>query len=180
MPAAIGDNSRELTPAERRALYFNHYAKIAAQTEICRQANEERKRLRKVAKADGIVLSDVDYGLRCATIEDPDIIVAEQIRRNEIARWFALPVGQQADFDFNRQPLVERAAAEGRAAGYAAKDRTPPHDIASKAGQAWLSAYDEAQAAMRADLAAAMTKKNAGKAKADDGSNDPDHEDEAA
>ncbi|NEI52678.1 hypothetical protein GR217_34230 [Rhizobium leguminosarum] len=183
MHATIGDNSNDLTPAERKALFMHHFQAIMAQTAVCHRENEERKRLRKLAKTDGIILADVDFGLRCATIEDPQVIVEEQQRRHEIGRFFALPMGAQGDFEFDREPLVDRAARLGEAAGYAAKDRDscPYDDPNSEPGRAWLAAWDGAQAQMLADLATAMEKANAKRAKADgtaedDGENDPDDE----
>jgi hypothetical protein len=170
--AAIGDNSKELTPAEDKALYMHHFRAVLAQTEICNRENEERKRLRKLAKADGIVLSDIDFGLRCATIDDPQIIADQLVRHSEIAQFFALPVGTQVELNLDREPAVDRAKREGTAAGFAAKDRASPYGIDSKQGQAWLGAYDAAQKKAADDLAAAMLKKQA--ARADDGDNDPD------
>jgi ribosome modulation factor len=183
MPATIGDNSKhELTLAERKAIYFDHFNKIMRQTAICKAENEVRKTLRKEAKAAGIILSDIDFGMRCATIEDPQVVVDEQARRAEIGRFFALPIGSQVDFEFDREPAVDRAARQGEAAGYAGKDRDAAgYDLNSDQGRAWLAAWDDAQANMLADLAAGMEKANAKKAadaaaKDDDGSNDPDED----
>jgi hypothetical protein len=179
--AAIGDNSKELTPAESKALYMHHFRAVLAQTEICNRENDERKRLRKLAKADGIVLADLDFGLRCATIEDPQIIADELVRQSEIAQFFALPVGSQVELNLDREPAVDRAKREGTAAGFAAKDRASPYGVDSKQGQAWLAAYDAAQKQAADDLAAAMLKRQATRG-ADDGANDPDDDetDEAA
>ena len=170
--ASFGDNSKALTPAEAKALFFHHYNQINVQHEkvLAEQASE--KKLRKVAKADGIVLSDVDFAMRCAKVDDPGIVPAQILRQIEIARWFALPIGQQADFDFNREPATDRAKREGAAAGAAAKDRAPPYAVDSRQGQVWLKEYDAAQAQARADLLAAMEKKRGNGA--DTGENDPD------
>lgn len=183
MPATIGDNSRELTPAESKALYMHHFQAILAQTEKCKAENGERTRLRKLAKADGILLADIDFGLRCAQIEDPQIIVDEQRRRAEIGQFFALPIGAQSELDFGREPLIDRAYREGEAAGFAGKNAdTVPYDENSDAGRAWTDGWKAAQAQMLSDLESAMMKKQAARAaadaSADTGDNDPEEDDE--
>lgn len=52
MHATFGDNSRNLSPAEAKALFFHHFSKIAAQHERLEQERSEEKRLRKLAKAE--------------------------------------------------------------------------------------------------------------------------------
>lgn len=177
-----GHNSGELTPGQAKALFMYHYDKIAGKTAIANAANEERKRVRKEAKAHGIVLADIDYGLRVAAIEDTSIIVQELIRHQEIATFFGLPVGTQVDMDFEREPLIDRLKREGYAAGYANKDRTPPVEIDSRQGQAWVKQYDVGRAAALTDLADAMatieTRDRAatGDGQPDDGADNPDDE----
>lgn len=157
-----GHNSGELTPAESKALYMHHFRSILAQHEVVLSTRAEEKRLRKLAKADGLVLGDIDFGIRCATIDDPGVVVEELIRHSEIATFFALPVNTQTGFDFEREPAIDKAKREGAADGYAGRDRTSaPHAPDSKAGQAKLKAYDAAQAQMRSDLEAALQKTNA-------------------
>lgn len=188
MHATIGDNSKELTPAEQRALYMHHFNQILVQTEKCKAENAIRLKLRKEAKANGIVLADIDFGLRCAQIEDPNIIVDEQKRRAEIGRYFALPIGAQTEFDFDREPAVDRARREGERAGYEAADfDTNPYDEDSAQGRAWADAWKDAQAEMAAALQSAMEKKQADRAKkaadlaaTDTGENDPPDDEEEA
>lgn len=186
MPATIGDNSKDLTPAEQKALFMHHFGEILKQTDVCKAENAKRLALRKQAKADGIVLADIDFGLRCAQIEDPQIIINEQQRRAQIGQYFALPIGAQTEFDFDREPAVDRARREGERAGYeATSPNTNPYDENSAQGRAWAKGWKEAQAEMAANLQSAMEKKQADRAKkaadlaaADDGGNDPE-DDEA-
>ncbi|MDW9804229.1 hypothetical protein GOA91_15080 [Sinorhizobium meliloti] len=187
MRATIGDNSKDLTPAEQKALFMHHLGEILKQTDICKAENAKRLALRKQAKANGIVLADIDFGLRCAQIEDPQIIINEQQRRAQIGQYFALPIGAQTEFDFDREPAVDRARREGERAGYeAASPNTNPYDENSTQGRAWAKGWKEAQAEMAANLQSAMEKKQADRAKkaadlaaADDGGNDPEDDDEA-
>lgn len=183
---ANGHNSGELTPGAAKALFMYHYDKVAEKTAIANAANEERKRVRKEAKAHGIVLADIDFGLRVATIEDTSIIVQEMIRHQEIASFFGLPVGTQVDMDFEREPLLDRLKREGFAAGYANKDRTPPVESDSRQGQAWIKEFDKGHAQQLSDLAEAMaaieTRDRAAvdpDGQPDDGADNPDDEEEA-
>lgn len=163
MDAATGHNSNELTPDERKALFLDHMRKISAQQSICDREGEERKRLRKVAKADGILLADIDYGLRILKIEDPTIIVAELRRRSEIAHWFALPIGTQSEMfdEFEREPAVDRAFREGMIAGSLGKDCNPPYGSPSAVYDSWKDGWRQSQDRMAQDLKSAMEKKNA-------------------
>jgi len=185
MPAPIGHNSNDLTPRQYRALYMEHFNAILRQTEVCKAENAARLELRKRAKADGIILGDIDFGMRCAQIEDPQVITDEKRRQLEIMRFFALPIGAQVELALDREPIVERAAREGEYAGYAAKDRdSNPYEVNSEPGRAWAAAWDDAQAQMLEDLRQAMEIRRAKReaaaanpAAGDDGENDPPNED---
>ena len=162
-PADVGHNSGELTPAEGRALMFHHFRLIEAQKVVVKAAQDDLKKLRKTAKADGLVMADLDFMARCADLEDPTIAPAELKRRAEIASWFALPVNFQPDMFTDRMPLDDRAYEEGIAAGLQGKDPVAPYDQASGTGQKWLQGWHEGQRQMRDDLLAAMEKRNAAK-----------------
>ncbi|MER9937446.1 hypothetical protein [Mesorhizobium sp. M0088] len=151
----------ELTPAERKALFMDHYRPIAAQLEIVNEAKGEYNRLRKLAKADKIKLADIDFALRCAEVDDGNIIVDDLRRQSEIAAWFALPVEYQPDMfgDFNREPSEDRARREGRKAG-ATGVGSNPYDENSEPGKAWAEAWSGEQKIARAALVVAMTKRN--------------------
>lgn len=159
MAEAAGHNS-ELTPAEWKAIKFDHFHKIMAQKAKRDAEDAEYKRLRKMAKADKIVLSDIDFMMKCADIEDDTILTDRLKREAEIASWFALPIQFQADmFDVGLEPLEDRAAREGEAAGYRGKEPAPPYDTASDAGQAWLKAWHAGNERRMSDLASALEKK---------------------
>lgn len=172
-----GHNS-ELTPAEMKALHFHHLRAVMAQKEVLDAARTEYKRLRKVAKSDGIVMADLDFMMRCAELEDVSIVPEELKRRAEIASWYALPVNYQPDMFSDRTPMDDRAFEEGKAAGLAGKNPEPPYDAASKAGQRWLEGWHEGQRIMREDLQSAMEKRNAAKDELLKGSDDPGFPDE--
>lgn len=157
---AAGHNS-ELTPEQRKALFFDHYRPIAAQLELVREAQAAYKKLRKEAKAEGIALWEVDYALKCAEVDD-DTIIPSRIRREaEIASWFALPVDFQPDMfgDFSREPGEDRARREGRAAGASGKGSNP-YDEHSPLGRAWAEEWTKEQETAREALKVAMEKRN--------------------
>jgi hypothetical protein len=141
MMSEVGHNS-ELTPAERKALFMNHYLPIAAQLAKVQEAQAEYKKLRKLAKADKIALSDIDFALKCAEVDDGGILVDRLKREAEIASWFALPVDFQPDMfgDFDREPGEDRARREGRKAG-ATGEGANPYDENSKEGRAWAEEW---------------------------------------
>lgn len=163
--AEPGHNSGEMAAAERKAIYMDHFRPIAAQLAKVKVEQAEYKRLRRMAKADKIKLADIDYGLRCAEIDDGSIIVDDLKRQAEIASWFALPVDFQPDMfgSFDREPAVDRAAREGAAAGASGVGGNP-YDENSPTGRAWAAAWSAEQGKARAALQAAMEKKNAAKA----------------
>jgi ribosome modulation factor len=161
--ADAGHNSGELTPSESRALMFHHFNLIEAQKLKVKAEQDALKKLRKTAKADGLVMADLDYMARCADLEDPTIAPDELRRRAEIASWFALPVNFQPDMFTDRMPLEDRAYEEGIAAGLQGRDPAAPYDATSEAGQRWLQGWHEGQRQMRDDLEAAMSKRNAEK-----------------
>ncbi len=134
--ADTGHNSGELTPAEWKALKFDHYHKIAAQKAKVEAEQTEYKRLRKLAKADQIVLSDIDFMLKCAEVEDDTILTDRLKREAEIGR--GLPCRSSFRLTCSNvglEPLEDRAARR-RGSRLPRKDPTPPYDGASAAGQA--------------------------------------------
>lgn len=173
-----GHNSGDLTAGESRALMFHHFNAVEAQKTIVKEAQDALKKLRKTAKADGIVMADLDYMSRCAALDDPEIVPAEILRRAEIASWFALAVNFQPDMFEDRTPIEDRAFEEGKAAGLQGKNPDAPYDAASKTGQGWLQGWHEGQRIMRDDLLTAMEKKNASNSKDEliKGSDDPEFE----
>lgn len=159
----IGHNQKiELSASEKRSLFMGHFRKIQAQQAKLKIEQDEMKRLRSLAKTDQIPLADIDFALRCAKVDDAAIIPAEITRRIEIASFFALPVGVQVEMDFAREKDTERAKREGAAAYLAGGPREPTQYAPdSRAGQAFIKAWDAAEAADQADYASAIQKTSA-------------------
>lgn len=167
-----GHNSGELTPAEWKALKMYHFRAIQAQREKVAEQQAEYKRLRKLAKADQIILSDIDFMMKCAEIEDETIVTDRIKREAEIASWFALPIDFQSDMfgDHAREPGEDLARRQGRAAG-ASGVGANPYDENSVQGRAWADEWRKEQEAARIALQSAMEKRNAVNA---EGADDPD------
>ncbi|MBB3144901.1 hypothetical protein FHS21_001302 [Phyllobacterium trifolii] len=156
--AEKSDNNK-LTDAERRALMFHHFSAVQIAQNAVNLANEERKRVRKLAKVDGIVLSDLDFMLRCAEIEDPTIITGQIRSMTQIAEWFALPVQYQPDMFVDRAPALERIEAEGLVAGLSGMTGVSEYGAGSPEDQAWMKGWTKGQKSLADDLVSAMEKK---------------------
>lgn len=153
----MGHNS-ELTDDERKVLFMSHYRNIAAQEAKVTEQKKALSKPRKLAKADGIVLRDMDFALRCAEVDDDTIIPDELKRQLDIAEWFGLPIGSQRDL-FQIQETAEQAATKaGEVAGLKGEDGTSPHANGSQEDQWWLNGWERGQKTMRENLETAMKK----------------------
>lgn len=159
--AGPGHNSSELTPDERRALHFHHFRAVMAQKEVLDAAREEYKRLRKLAKTDGITLSRLDFMMKCAEIEDGDILTDKVREEAEILEWFSLAKQGELFEDLSAEPAEDRAARDGDAAGWEGKDPSSPYGPGSAQDKAWMQAWHKAQTRRRDALQSAMEKQNA-------------------
>ena len=149
----------ELTDGERKALAFHHLRATMAKKAVLDAAREGYKTARKQAKADGMVLADLDFMIRCSEIEDEGIVTDEIKRKTEIASWFNLPVLFQPDLFADRMDAQERITGEGEIAGLAGKNGESPYEKASQEDGWWLAGWRKGQDAMLKDFASAMEKK---------------------
>lgn len=158
----MGHNHKiELTASEKRSLFMGHFRRIQAQASKLKVEQDEWRRLRSLAKTDSIPLADIDFALKCAKIDDASLIPAQIARQIEIATFFALPVGAQTDM-FANEKETDRAKREGAAAYLAGGPREPAqYTPDSRAGQAFIKAWDAAEAADQTDYASAIQKTSA-------------------
>ncbi|WP_306049254.1 hypothetical protein [Oceaniradius stylonematis] len=177
--AEAGHNS-DLTDKERMALLMDHVDKLDQHDKTVmaplqaqmKDAKAEERRLRGVAKSEGFKLAVVDEALRIKNIDDVEIIRGEIEDR---ARIYSHMTGDQMDLFPDRTPLVEKAKAEGVAAGWNGKECKSPYGPGSDADQAWIAGWHEGQTERREAFQSAMEKK---KAAEDDPFPDPDDEDD--
>ena len=160
--AQAGHNS-SLTDKERRALRMHHIKAVAAENAKVKAANDDRKKVKGLAKADGFKMSEIDAGVRLMEMEDTDIFMSEIAELYGIAQDFGVIPAAQMDFFEDRRPLVDRAKDEGLAAGLQGKDPVSPYGSGSAEDQAWMAAWHEGQEEMRTQLQSAMEKRNAAK-----------------
>jgi hypothetical protein len=157
MDASLGHNHR-LSATEQRALFQHHFMPFMKADEAVKAATAERKRIKKLAKADGVLSRDLDFALRCATIDDETVLLDEHASRARILAWQGLLPGQQALFDFDAEPAVDVAARAGEAAGFNGRDPVPPHDASTQQGQRWMEAWHIGNKARTEALQSALAK----------------------
>lgn len=176
----VGHNSRELTEAEEKALFFHHVRKDIAHQAAIKAAQDARKPDRKMAQADGFALSDLDYAIKAMNAEDKVTITDRYGMHGKVLHWLGLLPGYQSDFFADRAPAIERIEKQGELAGLAAGERESGYEKGCEEDLVWLRGYDAGQAIVRDNLESAMTKRNADKAETAElikGGADPDFED---
>jgi hypothetical protein len=155
-----GHNSRELTELEEKALFFDCVRKDIAHQAKIKELQDARKADRKIAQSYNIVLADMDYAIRAMNADDKGTITARHLQQSKINFWLGLTSGYQSDLFVDRAPGLEKIEKEGERAGYLAAERPGPYAKGSDEAEAWDRGYDRAQAVVRDNLEAAMTKAN--------------------
>jgi len=135
-----------------KAIMFAHFNRLQAQQRIVDEAMAERKKLRKLAKADGLNLKELDFMARCAEAEDDQAVVDELQRRVEIAAWFAMPIGYVPDMFTDRRPIDEKQEAEGLSDGLTGKT------LDTARGEHYVRGWEKGQAELAAGFKATATK----------------------
>lgn len=176
----IGDNSKDLTENERKALFFHHMRKRMEHNAKIAEHNAAKKADGKLAQHDGLVLGDLDYAIKAIDADDKVTVIDRFIAHGEVLGWLNLTPGFQTDLLRDRAPAIERIEGEGELAGLAGKDPVSPHEKGSDEDAAWLRGWERGQQIMRDNLESAMTKKNAAKAADNDPDPNPFEDDEAA
>ena len=158
----MSEPGHNLGAEDSRALFFNHYRSIAAARAKVEAAKAEEKRLRKIAKTDGVVLADIDFAMRVNTIEDSSVIVEEIKRRAQIAAWFSLPVNFQGGLFEDQRSAEERAYSEGKAASATGKSGTEnPYDKTVPQHGRWNEGWSDDQKIQQTKLRDTMERNNA-------------------
>lgn len=118
---APGIGHNDLTDEQKAALLLQACGKIerleVQKAAILASIRNERKK----AKADGVALEELNYALFLRKA-DPDAAAAQMRTHLRIAQWLGHQIGFQAELfgdGVDRTPSVEKAFAEGKAAGMA-------------------------------------------------------------
>ncbi|MBD8556325.1 hypothetical protein IFT84_17595 [Rhizobium sp. CFBP 8762] len=156
-----GHNSGDLTENEEKALFFHHTRKNMATKAKIKALQAEMKQDRKLAQADGIVLSRIDFAEKALAAEDKSTITQKVNDQLKIMEWLHIIPAYNEDLLADRAPREEKIEGQGEIAGLAAVDRVSTYAANSEDDRAWLRGYDRGQAIMRDNLEKALTKKQA-------------------
>ena len=136
----------ELTDDQRAALFFQHSRQYDHALEAKKAADAALKHVCKLIKAEGSSLAEI----KLATLE-PGVfdarVRAEVERAQRLSRWLGLPIGTQLSLleGPDRTPATEKAYADGKRAGLAGGDASPPFAAHLPQAQDWLRGYGEGQ-----------------------------------
>lgn len=123
----------------------------AAQAKL-KEEKGKLKDLRQLAKADGLVLKELDEAVEDARTERVDL-VAKETRRRLYRQWLGLPFEQGDLFEEHKgTPSLAREQlrwkAIGNTEGRLGRPRVAPEDCPSNMEPHFLAGYDEGQAAL--------------------------------
>lgn len=158
-----GRNDNTLTDAEESALFHEHFRPICEIDDRIAELNEQKKKLKRLAKNDGIAGEDLSWALRARKMDDTGLVVDALKRRFRIAGWLHfMPPGFQMDlFDDDKRSEEERAYGKGAVAASFNRRPSPEldgFDTASPLGQAWLRGFHAEGEDRRANLETARAK----------------------
>jgi hypothetical protein len=161
-----GHNSGALTENEEKALFFYHVRRDMASKARLKEIQAQIKADRKLAQADNIALSRIDFAEKALDADDKTTITQKVNDQIKIMEWLNIIPPASKDLFADRAPKEEKIEGQGEIAGMSAEagvSRTSPYAKGSTDDEAWLRGWDRGQAIMRDDLESAMTKKRAAK-----------------
>lgn len=125
---------------------------LAAAKAKLKEENGKLKDLRQLAKADGLVLKELDEAVEDARTERVDLVAKEQ-RRRLYREWLGLPFEQSDLFEEHEgTPSLAREQlrwkAIGNTDGRLGRTRAAPDDCPSNMESHYLAGWDEGQAAL--------------------------------
>jgi ribosome modulation factor len=145
----IGHNSGELTDDQRQALFFQHKRHYENALADKKTTDADFKNVCKRAKAElgPSAVAEIKDAILLDTEEGEAQIKADIERKLRVARWMAVPLGQQADLfgQPDRSDAKERAFAEGKRAGYEGKVCKAPFDPSVPQHDAWIEGWQVGQ-----------------------------------
>lgn len=149
--------------------FQHHAAAILRQRAKCDAERAVLNKLRKAAKADGIILKELDAMMVVA-----DLTAREQREYVERSKWYlemlSAPVGSQMTLSFDRTPdnddgspaeqeILDTAYGQGLRAGLAEKDEFEnPHQPNNSIGMKWLEGHRDGLAKFNRALAEQATR----------------------
>lgn len=152
-PAAkngVGHNSGEvpLTADQKQALFFRHVRERKPLMETLNKAVSALRNYDKRVKAEGGSVRKIKYAIQLETPEGEAAMKAQIEEMAEVAVWMGATQMEMFGLP-DRTPSVDRAHAQGRAAGFAGEKPESwggGHDPHTAQYQRWIEGYREAQA----------------------------------
>ena len=141
----------ELTDDQRQALFFQHKKQYEKALEAKKRADADLKNACKLIKEEGSSLDEIKLALMDpAAFEKYARDRAESLIR--VAQWLGSPVGTQFAL-FNepdRTSSDEKAFNDGKRAGFAGEDASPPYAKHLPQAGKWLEGWHAGQAVVLA------------------------------
>jgi hypothetical protein len=155
-PAGPGHNGGKLTDDERRALTLHHMRLWVAADAVVEVAKAERKSVADQAKADlgKGALGDIKDMI---VFSDHDRARASLDRHMRLAKWMGMPIGFQVDMFADRSPIEDKWAAQGKTAGMAGENCSPPASLPPSGHQVWIEHWHVGQGILMSAFAKKKT-----------------------
>lgn len=152
--AGIGDNSGEMSEADREVLFHIGRRNYLAALEAKKTADAKLKLVAKGIKADlgPFGLDQIKAYEQARTAEGQQEIKDRRAAMDQALRFAGIPVGTQLDIFEDRTPLVERAYRDGREAGLRGDTLRNPYNEASEEGQSYAKGWHDGQGALFAGI----------------------------
>lgn len=136
----------ELTDDQKQALFWQHLKTYEKALDAKKQADADLKNACKLIKSEGTKLSDIKLALM-----EPEAFEAHVRSEAEslirVAKWLGSPVGTQFTFfdEPDRTSSDEKAFADGKRAGLAGEDCSPPFAKHLPQAGRWLEGWHAGQ-----------------------------------
>jgi len=150
----IGHNSKvDLTDDQLQALFFSHKRLYESALATKKAADAAFKNTCKIAKAElgDDAVDSIKDAILLDTEEGEAKLKSRIERQLRVARWMAVPLGNQSDLFSDvadRTPAVDRAYAAGKRVGMEGAPNKPPHDPSVPQFDAWMEGWSAGQAAI--------------------------------
>ena len=147
----IGHNA--MTDDQLAALFFMHKKSYSAALAAKKETDAAFRNCCKLAKSElgEDAVDSIKDAILLETEEGEAKIKARIERQLRVARWMAVPFGNQSDLFSDvadRTPAVDRAHAAGKRAGMEGAPNKPPHDPSVPQFDAWMEGWSAGQAAI--------------------------------
>ena len=137
----------ELSDADRQSLFLHHLRHWKIADAAKKEAAANTKEVVALAKEEvGKHAVEMFKAAIALETEAGEADIKARIEREyQVARWMAVPLGEQGDMFVDRTPATDRAKAEGVRDGKLGLPRKPSYTKGSPQFHAYYDGYDEGQ-----------------------------------